>query len=314
MTVHSYRYSTADSVSHRVFVVHGVWTVVLPVPTQPDLAEQLWALVEDPAVDIAEIERTILSRGPDAPIDWAIIRWATDSTVQLRISGSERVDLWTDAGWIRVDRESAQSETDRSAGVVVCGEVTGVAGGAPRGAGIPLDGGIIVAQRLDGRFRVLMPREDSDGVSRHDGMTIMSPDVLGARETEPHPTLATVTGFRVNGGSMHELDATHYFGRNPRQPKIPLPDPARLVALVSPSKLVSATHLEIKIVGGVVVVTDLRSTNGTNVLQPGSAWHRLRGGEPEVVVPGSHLDVGDGNVIEIVTETIPSAETTAPRH
>ncbi|MGO2658659.1 FHA domain-containing protein [Mycetocola reblochoni] len=304
MTVHSYRYSSADAGSHRVFVVHGEWIVVLPVPTQPDLAEQLWALVEDPAVDLAEIERAILSRGASAPADWAIVRWATDSTVRVRIAGAERVDLWTEAGWIRATATTtaAGASAEPAAGVVVCGEVNGLAGGAPKGPGIPLDGGIIVAQRLDGRFRVAAPRQDSDGVSRHDGMTVMSPDVLVSRETRPHPTLPQFVGFRVNGGSVHELDATHYFGRNPRQPKIPLPDPARLVALVSPGKLVSATHLELKLVGDLVVATDLRSTNGTSVLQPGSSWHQLRGGEPEVLVVGTHIDVGDGNIIEIVQE------------
>jgi hypothetical protein len=48
-----------------------------------------------------------------------------------------------------------------------------------------------------------------------------------------------------------------------------------------------------------VIVTDLRSTNGTQVRLPGSAPTRLRQGESIVVTPGSTIEIGDGNVIEI---------------
>jgi pSer/pThr/pTyr-binding forkhead associated (FHA) protein len=107
-------------------------------------------------------------------------------------------------------------------------------------------------------------------------------------------------GFRVNGGQAYPLDAVHYFGRNPRQPRIPLPDPSRLVPVVSSTKSVSATHLEIKQVGDSIVATDLKSTNGTSVNLPHKHWQRLRQGESIVVVPGTLIDIGDGNVIEIL--------------
>lgn len=305
MTVHSYRYSSADAGRYRVFVAHGVWVVVLPAPTQPDLAEQLWALVEDPAVSVDDLERAVLSRGNAAPADWALVRWGSDSGAEIRLHGEERVDVWTERGWQRVSAPEGPVQT--AAGVMVFGELDAVPGGAPRGAGVPFDGGIIVAQRLDGRFRVAPPQQDSDGVARHDGMTMLSPEVVNGGQTRPQVVVGQRVGFRVNGGRVHDLETTHYFGRNPRQPKIPLPDPARLVTLVSPAKLVSATHLEIKVIGGVVVATDLRSTNGSCVLEPGSSWRHLRGGEPEVLEIGSHIDLGDGNVIEIVRVPAPAA-------
>jgi pSer/pThr/pTyr-binding forkhead associated (FHA) protein len=70
--------------------------------------------------------------------------------------------------------------------------------------------------------------------------------------------------------------------------------------VVSGSKSVSATHLEIKQVGDAIVATDLKSTNGTSVILPGKHWQRLRAGETVVVIPGTFIDIGDGNVIEIL--------------
>ena len=48
-----------------------------------------------------------------------------------------------------------------------------------------------------------------------------------------------------------------------------------------------------------VIATDLGSTNGTQVRHPGSVPVRLRQGESVVVTPGSVIEIGDGNVIEI---------------
>jgi hypothetical protein len=49
-----------------------------------------------------------------------------------------------------------------------------------------------------------------------------------------------------------------------------------------------------------VIATDLKSTNGTTVRLPGSAPVRLRQSESIVVTPGSLIEIGDGNVIEIL--------------
>ena len=52
--------------------------------------------------------------------------------------------------------------------------------------------------------------------------------------------------------------------------------------------------------GSSVVVTDTRSTNGSVVALPGSVPRRLRQGESVVVVPGTMVDIGDGNVVHIL--------------
>ena len=74
----------------------------------------------------------------------------------------------------------------------------------------------------------------------------------------------------------------------------------RLVRVESPSREVSATHIELRPTDRGLVLTDLESTNGTVVRQPGSGVRRLDSGESLQVVPGTLIDIGDGNVIEIL--------------
>ncbi|MET0885201.1 MAG: FHA domain-containing protein [Mycetocola sp.] len=152
-------------------------------------------------------------------------------------------------------------------------------------------------------------RPEDDPAMRHDGETVLRRDIAPPIQDEtvlresplvPNDPKTLLYGFRINGGQAYPLDAVHYFGRNPRQPRIPLPDPSRLVPVVSGSKSVSATHLEIKQIGDSIVATDLKSTNGTSIIPPNGHWRRLRQGESVVVAPGTFIDIGDGNVIEIL--------------
>ncbi|MHB1171955.1 MAG: FHA domain-containing protein, partial [Lacisediminihabitans sp.] len=72
------------------------------------------------------------------------------------------------------------------------------------------------------------------------------------------------------------------------------------VRVPSPLREVSGTHVEVRQEGASVIVTDLRSTNGTVVSIPGAAPLKLRQGESVVVVPGTLVDIGDGNILEIL--------------
>jgi pSer/pThr/pTyr-binding forkhead associated (FHA) protein len=108
-------------------------------------------------------------------------------------------------------------------------------------------------------------------------------------------------GFRVGEkGRTVLLDVTAFVGRAPRSPRIQHGVLPRLIRVVSPRNEVSATHLGIRQLGASVIVTDLGSTNGTVVASPGSVPRSLRQGESVVVMPGTLVDIGDGNVIEIL--------------
>jgi len=102
------------------------------------------------------------------------------------------------------------------------------------------------------------------------------------------------------GGAVHHLDAVCLIGRKPAGPRIATGAAPRLVRVDSPTHEVSGSHLELRQVGSSVVATDLQSTNGSVVSVPGSAPITLLRGASMVVSPGTLIDIGDGNVIEIL--------------
>jgi hypothetical protein len=107
-------------------------------------------------------------------------------------------------------------------------------------------------------------------------------------------------GFRLPDGGECRLDAVYHLGRRPRPPRISAGPPPRLVPVPSRTNTVSGTHLEIRQEGDSVVVTDLGSTNGTVVIPPRGRKRRLGPGQSLAVAPGTTVDIGDGNIIEIL--------------
>ncbi len=123
-----------------------------------------------------------------------------------------------------------------------------------------------------------------------------------ARTKAPRPVSTTpVYSFLIGGLKLPiGLDRPARVGRRPSAPRIVVGPAPRLVRVESPQREVSATHLELRQTGSTVVVTDLRSTNGTTVLVPGSTPRKLRQGESVVVSPGTLVDIGDENVLQIL--------------
>lgn len=101
-------------------------------------------------------------------------------------------------------------------------------------------------------------------------------------------------------GTELPIDVTVYVGRKPSVPRIHVGPPPRLVTLPSPSHELSATHLELRVVGEALVASDMRSTNGTTVRIPGSTPRTLIRGESAVITPGTRIDLGDGAVVDIL--------------
>jgi hypothetical protein len=106
---------------------------------------------------------------------------------------------------------------------------------------------------------------------------------------------------KMADGVVVTLDLTVYLGRRPSVPRIASDRRVRLVAVPSLDKQVSATHLELRQSGDAVVATDMRSTNGSTVIVPGSKPRTLLRGESAVVTPGTLIDLGDGNVLELLS-------------
>lgn len=106
--------------------------------------------------------------------------------------------------------------------------------------------------------------------------------------------------FQVNRHEPIGLEVPAIIGRRPSRPRLPSAPSPRLVRVPSPLQEVSSSHLELRQSGSSVIVTDLRSTNGTIVRMPGCAAQPLRPGESLVVAPGTIVDIGDGNRVEIL--------------
>jgi hypothetical protein len=114
------------------------------------------------------------------------------------------------------------------------------------------------------------------------------------------PTVRTEFAVRIGASVVTSLEVPVIVGRRPRTPRIIDGPPPRLLPVDSPKKEVSASHLRIRQLGSSLVITDLRSTNGSIVTVPGAAPRRLRQGESVVVGAGSLVDIGDGNVVEVL--------------
>ena len=107
-------------------------------------------------------------------------------------------------------------------------------------------------------------------------------------------------GFRMGSSATVLLDAIAYIGRRPSAPRVVRGGRSRLVRVQSPTHEVSSTHIELRQIGSTVVVQDLKSTNGTRIGVPGMPVRSLRPGESLVVMVGTLIDIGDGNVIEVL--------------
>jgi hypothetical protein len=126
-------------------------------------------------------------------------------------------------------------------------------------------------------------------------------DAEGFPPTQPVAIPAAPRRFsiRLGSGDRFALDVPVLIGRRPAPLRVASGAQPRLVAVSSPDQEVSSTHVQIEQVGDAVVVTDLRSTNGTVVSPLGGRSSRLRPGQSMAVLPGAIVEIGDGNIIEI---------------
>jgi hypothetical protein len=122
--------------------------------------------------------------------------------------------------------------------------------------------------------------------------------LAGARiELVPEPLIARL---RAADGTLVDLDRALLLGRAPSEQRSTVPLP-RLVTLASPAQDISRTHLQVVPENWQVVVTDLNSTNGTFVTDPGPGGNRglLPPGQPTPVPIGAVLELGEGVTLTI---------------
>jgi hypothetical protein len=128
------------------------------------------------------------------------------------------------------------------------------------------------------------------------------PSHLAHDEEPSHPPVRPVARLIFSSGETVEVDRPVVVGRSPEARRYG-DDAAHLVTVPSPQQEISSTHLEIRPGAGAdhgsAVATDLGSTNGTVVVQPGLPAEDLQPGIGVALVPGAIVDLGEGVTIQV---------------
>ncbi|WP_121256626.1 FHA domain-containing protein [Nocardioides ferulae] len=144
------------------------------------------------------------------------------------------------------------------------------------------------------------PAFDADQAGDHDGLT----ETGRGPAVEPSPaTSRPVARLAFSHGETVDVDRPVVIGRAPEARRFEPHDQPRLVTVPSLHQEISATHVEVRPGAGadhgLAVATDLGSTNGTVVVQPGLGPEELRPGIPVQLLPGAVIDLGDGVTVHV---------------
>jgi hypothetical protein len=128
------------------------------------------------------------------------------------------------------------------------------------------------------------------------------PPVPG-QEVAPQVVAQPVASLVFSTGDVVAVDRAVLVGRAPEARRFASHDQPHVVTVSSPQQEISSTHLEIRPGAGAdhgsAVATDLGSTNGTVLAQPGLEPEELTPGIAVSLVPGAVLDLGDGVTIQV---------------
>jgi FHA domain len=151
------------------------------------------------------------------------------------------------------------------------------------------------------------PDQDHDGKTQagswdRNQFARQQPGIPG-QPPAPSVTARPVARLAFSSGETIDVDRAILVGRAPEARRFSSTDQPRLMTVPSPNQEISSTHLEIRPGSGVdhgsAIVTDMGSTNGTVLVQPGLAPEDLRPGIPVQLIPGAIVDLGDGVTISV---------------
>jgi hypothetical protein len=148
-----------------------------------------------------------------------------------------------------------------------------------------------------------MSTADALGIPGFDPLTSPELTVTPAYAEVPAPPSGAVARLTFSSGEVVDVDRSVVVGRAPEHGRFGGDDQTRIVTVPSPHQEISSTHVEIRPGTGAdhgsAVVTDLGSTNGTVVAQPGQPAEDLRPGVAVRLVPGATIDLGEGVTIRV---------------
>jgi len=123
---------------------------------------------------------------------------------------------------------------------------------------------------------------------------------VGARDAEASAPASPPPALRMPDGSIEPIVGELVLGRAPAIGRVTGTRIPRPVVIGAGDPDISRTHLRVAVEGGTVVVTDLESRNGTQVVAPGHPPLRLRPSEATPVLPDTVIDLGGGWSIQVV--------------
>lgn len=140
------------------------------------------------------------------------------------------------------------------------------------------------------------------GAADHRGLDRRQPGIPGQQQP-PSVVSTPVARLVISSGETVEVDRAVIVGRAPEARRFSSTEQPRLVTVPSPHQEISSTHLEVRPGAGAdhgsAVVTDMGSTNGTVLVQPGLPPEALQPGIAVQLIPGAIIDLGDGVTIQV---------------
>ena len=112
-----------------------------------------------------------------------------------------------------------------------------------------------------------------------------------------------VAKLLVSDGQTVVVDKVVLIGRAPEARRFTSTEQPQLITVPSRLHEISSTHVEVRpgtgADQGTAVVTDMGSTNGTVLVQPGIGPEDLKPGIAVPLVPGAIINLGDGITIQV---------------
>jgi len=301
--------------------IFGANTAVVLPPSEKSQAAVLWELV-DGGAGFEQILDVLLASGLRAVPDFVLVSRKGDVTrVLLRGSISAHfatadeivhLDGSGDLTWVErtltgVTRMRIDVADDDSSDelVVTAGLVRISSAEQPPSAEVVAAPDAVPEPESE-VIEVEMPvLDDATRIGGVDPATLGVPlPGIGGQPPAPPVTARPVARLVVPDGKTVDVDRVVLVGRAPEPRRADAGDVPHLVAVSSPHHEISSTHLEVRPGSGAdhgaAVVTDLGSTNGTLLVQPGLPPEDLKAGVAVQLLPGAVLDLGDGVTIQVV--------------
>ncbi len=151
----------------------------------------------------------------------------------------------------------------------------------------------------------------ADDWSDRDGQTTVSAPAprlrpaprLPGQPPAPSVTARPVARLVLSSGETVDVDRAVLVGRAPEARRFASHEQPRMITVPSPHQEISSTHLEVRPGAGAdhgsAVVTDMGSTNGTVLVQPGLLTRGPPARDRGELIPGAIIDLGDGVTIQV---------------